>query len=161
MTSAVYSEPLNKSVKRRLSYLVNVFNSPSSDCPYQQATGILQCRILSVPEIFPRCNGFPGHAGVLSRRVASPLLASEGWGWIGTDDDALSPQCGDFPVSSRHQAWSLPTRREPNWRTNGLQLRRSFPAAEYVGQPHTPLTLATAPDEMRHCAPGIDFLLLF
>lgn len=77
-----------------------------------------------LPEIFPRCDGFPGHAGILSRRVASPLLASEGWWWIGTYN-ALSPQGGDLPVSSRHQAWSsLPTRREPDWRANELRLRR-------------------------------------
>jgi hypothetical protein len=69
--------------------------------------------VLTVPEIFPRCDGFPGHAGVLSWRVATPLLTSKGWWWVGSDE-ALSPQCGDLCPSSRHQAWPLPARLS-NW----------------------------------------------
>jgi hypothetical protein len=69
--------------------------------------------VMNVPEIFPRCDGFPGHAGVLSWRVANPLLASEEWWWVGADE-ALSPQCGDLCPSSRHQARLLPTSFELN-----------------------------------------------
>jgi hypothetical protein len=115
---------------------------------------------VTVPEIFPRCDGFPGHAGVLSWRVASPLLASDGWWWIGTDE-ALSPQGGDLPLSSRHQAWQLPTRREPYLREIGGWLKRSIPAAGCVDHP-TPRSLYLQPEtkhrsQALHCFPGRDF----
>lgn len=110
--------------------------------------------IVNVPEIFPRCYGFPGHAGVLPWRVATPLLASEGWWWVGADE-ALSPQCGDLCPSSRHQAWPLPARLELNWRENGVRLRRSYPAAECEDHPHTPLALATAWDRRQESTPAL------